>query len=201
MGLILKGGWVMVVLLGFSTTALAIIVQKIMLLKRTAIDRQYLPLLTNRLVNQSPDLVLKELRYSTQIADLIAAKTIECRQLSSDGLSAEMTQLIRQDVQSLSSKMNVLSMIITASPVMGLLGTVLGLMEVFSVISVEGVGKAALLSAGISKALITTVGGLSLAIPLMFVHQWLSDCINNRINEWDNIPSQVLLAINRQSTK
>ena len=64
-------------------------------------------------------------------------------------------------------------MVATIAPVLGLLGTVLGLMDVFAVLAVEGVGDAQLLSAGISKAL-TTVAGLSLAIPLIFVHQLLT---------------------------
>ena len=64
-------------------------------------------------------------------------------------------------------------------------------MDVFSVIAIEGVGKAELLSAGISKALVTTVAGLSLAIPLMFIHQMIHEKINKRLDEWNNIPVQL----------
>ena len=48
-------------------------------------------------------------------------------------------------------------------------------------------GDAQELSAGISKALVTTVAGLSLAIPLMFIHQFLSSKISQRLDEWDQI--------------
>ena len=87
-------------------------------------------------------------------------------------------------------------MIITTAPVLGLLGTVLGLMDVFSVIAVEGTGQAELLSAGISKALVTTVTGLSLAIPLMFIHQFIEDKIDERLDEWNTVAVQLVAFLN-----
>ena len=55
---------------------------------------------------------------------------------------------------------------------MGLLGTVLGMIKVFQVISVEGVGNAAGLSGGISEALITTAAGLTVAIPALIMYRY-----------------------------
>ena len=95
-------------------------------------------------------------------------------------------------MQIIKSKIGFISMVATISPVLGLLGTVLGLMDVFSVLAVEGVGNAQLLSGGISKALITTVAGLSLAIPLMFVHQLLTQKVEKRLDQWDRIPTQLV---------
>ena len=84
---------------------------------------------------------------------------------------------------------------------MGLLGTVLGLMDVFSVIATQGAGQAELLSAGISKALVTTVAGLSLSIPLMFVNQYLQTKINHRMDEWDVIPQQIVAFCKQKQVK
>ncbi len=60
------------------------------------------------------------------------------------------------------------------SPLLGLLGTVLGMIEAFNVIAVQGVGTPATLGGGISEALITTAAGLSVAVPMILAHRYLS---------------------------
>ncbi len=66
--------------------------------------------------------------------------------------------------------LNTLGTIAAISPLLGLLGTVIGMIQVFSVITSVGVGDPGELAGGISKALITTAAGLSVAIPsLIFV--------------------------------
>lgn len=147
-------------------------------------------------MTDGPEKVSVKLKKSRQLAGKIAAKSIEKYASSEATLSSEITELTKKDVQELTSKMNLLSMIITSAPVLGLLGTVLGLMDVFSVIAVEGSGQAELLSAGISKALVTTVTGLSLAIPLMFIHQFIGDKIDERLDEWDAIAVQLVAFLN-----
>ena len=69
------------------------------------------------------------------------------------------------------------------SPLLGLLGTVLGMVEVFDVISVLGLGQATALSKGISEALVTTITGLSIAIPSLTSHNYLSKAVENRVIE------------------
>ena len=57
-------------------------------------------------------------------------------------------------------------------PCWGLLGTVIGMIDVFTVIMLEGTGNAGVLAGGISKALITTAAGLSVAIPSVIFHRY-----------------------------
>jgi len=196
MGFMMNGGWVMVVLLGLSVTSLAIVLQKIVLLKSTKISPNFVHSLKAKLMTDGPDEVWKKLKNSRKLVGKIAAKSIEKHASSEASLSSEITELTKKDVEELTSKMNLLSMIITTAPVLGLLGTVLGLMDVFSVIAVEGTGQAELLSAGISKALVTTVTGLSLAIPLMFIHQFIGDKIDERLDEWNTIAVQLVTFLN-----
>ncbi|MDQ6990484.1 MAG: MotA/TolQ/ExbB proton channel family protein [Mariprofundaceae bacterium] len=77
----------------------------------------------------------------------------------------------RQEVAHLDRYIGVLGVIAASSPLLGLLGTVIGMIEVFQVISIEGVGKADVLAGGISKALNTTAAGLSVAIPAMVAYR------------------------------
>ncbi len=70
--------------------------------------------------------------------------------------------------------LGLLATIANVSPLLGLLGTVLGMINAFNVIAVEGVGTPATLGGGISEALITTAAGLSVAVPMLLVHRYLS---------------------------
>lgn len=67
-----------------------------------------------------------------------------------------------------------LSTIATITPLMGLLGTVLGMIRAFNVIAMHGMGTPATLGGGISEALITTASGMTVAIPVILAHRYLS---------------------------
>jgi biopolymer transport protein ExbB len=69
--------------------------------------------------------------------------------------------------------LGLLGTIANIAPLIGLLGTVLGMIEAFDVISHEGVGSPATLGGGISQALITTAAGLTVAVPMILVHRYL----------------------------
>ncbi|MDC1085333.1 MotA/TolQ/ExbB proton channel family protein, partial [Pseudomonadales bacterium] len=64
--------------------------------------------------------------------------------------------------------LNTLGTVAAVTPLLGLLGTVIGMIKVFTAIKLEGTGNAAVLAGGISEALITTAAGLSVAIPSLF---------------------------------
>jgi biopolymer transport protein ExbB len=70
--------------------------------------------------------------------------------------------------------LGLLNTIATLSPLLGLLGTVLGMIQAFNVIATQGVGTPATLGGGISQALLTTAAGLSVAIPVILLHRYLS---------------------------
>ncbi|MDW7646233.1 MAG: MotA/TolQ/ExbB proton channel family protein [Desulfuromonadales bacterium] len=70
--------------------------------------------------------------------------------------------------------LGLLGTIATISPLLGLLGTVLGMIRAFTVIAVQGVGTPATLGGGISEALITTAAGLTVAIPVILFHKYLT---------------------------
>jgi len=78
-----------------------------------------------------------------------------------------------------------LATIANISPLLGLLGTVLGMIKAFTVISVEGVGTPATLGGGISEALITTAAGLSVAIPALLIHKFLTSRVDRILLEME----------------
>ena len=68
--------------------------------------------------------------------------------------------------------LNALGTVAAITPLLGLLGTVIGMIKVFSAIRLEGTGNAAVLAGGISEALITTAAGLTVAIPSLFFYRF-----------------------------
>ena len=87
----------------------------------------------------------------------------------------------RQVVHELERYLNTLGTIANISPLLGLLGTVIGMIKVFTAITDAGVGNPAILAGGISEALITTAAGLSVAIPAVIFHRYLSGRVDKLV--------------------
>jgi biopolymer transport protein ExbB len=96
---------------------------------------------------------------------------------------AEIKELIedqgRQEVRQLERGLTLLETIAVSSPLLGLLGTVLGMIQVFTVIQEQGIGQASALSGGISEALVTTVTGLFIGIPVLFAYNMFTKRAEN----------------------
>ncbi len=84
----------------------------------------------------------------------------------------------RQEVAHLDRFIGILGVIAAISPLLGLLGTVIGMIEVFQQISLVGVGKADVLAGGISTALNTTAAGLTVAIPAMVAYRYFESRVD-----------------------
>ena len=98
-------------------------------------------------------------------------------QVRCDGKSAMQDLLfveVKQVAHELERYLSTLGSMAAITPLLGLLGTVIGMIKVFSAIQAAGLGEASLLAGGISEALVTTAAGLSVAIPALFMHRFLS---------------------------
>ena len=99
----------------------------------------------------------------------------------------------REEVHAMERKMNVLDGIVTLAPLLGLLGTVTGLIKNFQVLSAfAGLTTPAQLSGGIAEAMITTAAGLIVAAPLMLIYSWLSVIIDDKVAEMDRRAAELL---------
>jgi biopolymer transport protein ExbB len=106
--------------------------------------------------------------------------------LSNRQSSREVTREAIEDVGrhvsvELERNLNTLGTIAAISPLVGLLGTVIGMIKVFAVITTEGVGNPETLAGGISEALITTAAGLVIAIPSVIFYRYFRGKINKLV--------------------
>ncbi len=103
----------------------------------------------------------------------------------------------RQEIRTLKRGLVALEAIAAVAPLMGLLGTVLGMVQVFAVIKEQGIGQTAALSGGISQALLTTVAGLFIGIPVLLFYYYFSQKANNLILDIEKYTNELLEKIYR----
>jgi len=90
--------------------------------------------------------------------------------LPAETLSARAAEIASRELRLQQQKAYALNVVATIAPIVGLLGTVVGMIEAFHVIAFNGMGDPALLAGGISKALVNTAAGLSVALPSLAMH-------------------------------
>ncbi len=103
----------------------------------------------------------------------------------------------RQEIRTLERGLVVLETIAAIAPLMGLLGTVLGMVEVFSVIKDQGIGQTAALSGGISEALLTTVVGLFIGIPTLVAYNYFTSKSESLILDIEKYSNELVQKIVR----
>ena len=190
---IVKGGWVMVPIIACSIFALAIIIERFYSLTPNKIHPEDFvskikKLLTKDKINQA---IAACNSNNSPIAIILEAGILK-RSRYRDQIKEAIEHAGRQEAGKLQRYLTVLATIANITPLLGLLGTVIGMIKVFQVISVQGVGKPAALASGISEALITTAAGLIIAIPTVVFYNYFYKKTNNYILEMENSSIELL---------
>lgn len=171
-----KGGPVMYPLLLCSIIALAVIIEKLITLRRKkVIVPEVVGVLNN--IKEPGDMGLALSiceKHKGPFANIIRLG-LENYDLSREELKETLSDQGRQEVHQLEKGLIFLETIGAIAPLLGLLGTVTGILRVFNVISVQGVGQATALAGGISEALITTIAGLFIGIPAVFMYNYFAN--------------------------
>lgn len=123
---------------------------------------------------------IKDLRATSPLGMILAAGLVN-RNHSREIMKESIEEVGRHVAHDLERFLNSLGTIASISPLLGLLGTVIGMIKVFTVITSMGVGDPSILSEGISEALITTAAGLSVAIPSLMFHRYFRGRIDGLI--------------------
>jgi len=107
----------------------------------------------------------------------------------------------RQEATRLTRRLGVLETVAAVSPLLGLLGTVIGMIRVFSSISQTGLSNPEVLSSGISEAMVTTAAGLIIGIPALVAYNWLNGRADRIIFDLEYYSSKVLDTLRRRQAK
>lgn len=118
------------------------------------------------------------------VARVIAAG-LDCRQMDREDMENALQEAILREVPAMERFLSTLGMLAAIAPLLGLLGTVTGMIDTFHVITQHGTGDPRMMSGGISEALVTTMLGLSVAIPIMLAHTLLHRGVDKLIGEME----------------
>ncbi len=168
-----SGGWLMVPILLCSVIAAAISGERLWSLQRKRVlPDNLLPQTWTMLKNNDMDSQkLRELRSGSALGSVLATGIANARR-GRDVMKQAMEEASSQVSHELERYLTALGIIASIAPLLGLLGTVVGMIKVFTELMSEGAGNANLLAGGISQALITTAAGLSIAIPALMFHRF-----------------------------
>jgi biopolymer transport protein ExbB len=189
----IKGGPVMIPLAILSVLGVAVTIEKIIALRVSRVIQRDI-INTIESVNTPSDIPMAVKiceRYNTPFANVIRSGLEEAGEPLAI-VRQVMEDTGRRETKRLERYLVLLATVAAASPLLGLLGTVLGMIKVFSVISIAGVGQAGLLSGGIAQALITTAFGLSIGIPALIAYNLLDTRVDTLVVRVDTYAHQLL---------
>jgi biopolymer transport protein ExbB len=171
--LIKAGGWLMLPIILCSIVALAIIVERFWSLQRARVAPANLvsDIWQQARKGKLDTGKLTELRSGSPLGRVLAAGLININQ-ERHVMKEAIEETGRHVVSELERYLNALGTIAAISPLLGLLGTVVAMVKIFTAIGAVGTGNTAALASGISEALITTVAGLSVAIPALMFYRF-----------------------------
>ena len=190
---IVKGGWLMAPILLCSVIALAITIERFYNLREPKIHPQDFvtkmkKLLNQRKINEAIAICSNSFSPISRIMETGILKIGSCR----DEIKEAIEHAGKRESSNLRKYLAVLATIAGISPLLGLLGTVTGMIKAFQVIAVKGVGHPTALAGGISEALITTAAGLVVAIPTLVAHNYFFKQANSYILEMENTSMELL---------
>lgn len=199
--IIKSGGWLMAPLVLCSVAVVAIVAERLWTLQTRRVAPEHLAAqVWNWLKSGELDEErLQALRAGSPLGRILAAG-LEQRRAPREVMNEAIEDTGRHVVHELDRYLITLGTVATISPLLGLLGTVLGIIHVFAAISTAGLGNPAALASGISQALITTVAGLTVAIPAYILYRYLRGRVDELVDRMEQETARLMNAVRGAET-
>ncbi len=184
--LIKAGGWVMLPIIVLAVIAAAIVIERFWSLRSKDIlppglGEEVREWARGRQLDPSH---IEVLRRNSPLGEILAA-ALDMRYRPRELIKERVEDVARHVMHQLERFMNTLGTIAAVSPLLGLLGTVFGMIQMFLKIVTSGVGDVNALAGGIGQALISTAGGLCVAIPAVMFHRYFRGRIAEYVVEME----------------
>ncbi|WP_180059024.1 MULTISPECIES: MotA/TolQ/ExbB proton channel family protein [unclassified Acinetobacter] len=181
--LVKAGGWLMIPLVICSIFTVAITIERFIRLKKSMV----LPKDLMMNVNTSVKDVVQQLKQSPTLQQSTLGRVLDAGYASKDQneqyARAQMEVTASQEIGYLEKNINFLGTLSAVAPLLGLLGTVIGIIEAFLMIDIGTNSDPVLMMPGISKALITTAAGMLIAVPALFAHRYFQRLVQEYVAE------------------
>ncbi len=184
---VLKGGSIVWPILAILAVGLVLVFERIVFLLRNRMDADGL---TRRMASMAAEQdwgACKKAcaQYAGKPVARVMAAGLDCCHMPREAMENALQEAILREVPPMERFLSTLGMLAAIAPLMGLLGTVTGMIDTFHVITQFGTGDPRMMSGGISEALVTTMLGLSVAIPIMLAHTLLNRAVDKRIGQME----------------
>ncbi|WP_180102897.1 MotA/TolQ/ExbB proton channel family protein [Acinetobacter sp. YH12126] len=181
--LVKAGGWLMIPLVICSIFTVAITIERFIRLKKSMV----LPKDLMMNVNTSVKDVVQQLKQSPTLQQSTLGRVLGAGYAGKDQneqyARAQMEVTASQEIGYLEKNINFLGTLSAVAPLLGLLGTVIGIIEAFLMIDIGTNSDPVLMMPGISKALITTAAGMLIAVPALFAHRYFQRLVQEYVAE------------------
>jgi len=188
-----------------ALVALLIVINRIVFLNR--VNRNTAKYMTefNRLAaagdwEQCEALVMRHKGQHSPVNHVLEAG-VRARDEDRETLESILQEAILREMPRVERGLSVLAILGVVAPLLGLLGTVTGMIDTFRVITLFGTGDPKLMSGGISEALVTTMFGLAVAIPIMLLHTYLARRANHIIGQMEEKAVALVNIIEKQKAE
>ena len=197
--LFLKGGILMYPIAFCSIIAVGIFLERMWVLRRgRVLPRDFLIEVEDLVMRRKrPEAISLCKRNNSSIAHVVRVG-IENYGKKRDVIKEKIEEVGRREAASLERYINVIGTIAGVSPLLGLLGTVSGMIKSFNIISLQGVADPTSLAGGISEALITTAAGLVVAIPTFVIYRYLTNKADSLILEMEENSIRMVDLVKRE---
>jgi len=184
--IIKSGGWMMLPIILCSIAAMAIIVERFWSLqKKKILPPELVPQVWRLSRDKKLDeITLRRLKTSSPLGCVLAAGLAN-KNHGRDVMKECIEEAGRRVVHDLDRFLNTLGTIAQIGPLLGLLGTVFGMIDIFSSLMQHGSGDPTVLAGGISVALITTAAGLTVGIPSLIFHRYFERLVDEYVVEME----------------
>ena len=199
--LIKAGGWLMAPLLACSLAATIIIFERLLALRRARVlPEQLVAILRRWSERRAVDREdLDALALDSPLGRIVAAG-LDYRGHGREILRERVEDTGRHVTHQLERFLNALGTIAAISPLLGLLGTVAGMIKIFQIVSVQGNSNFSLLSVGIAEALVTTAAGLTVAIPSLLFYRYFHSRVDELVVRMEQETFELIDLLDADST-
>jgi biopolymer transport protein ExbB len=200
--MILAGGYMMIPIILASLVGLTVVIERIIVLQHQKI---VVPEIAGAVetLDASPSLAVAAAICNRQPGPFANIVKVGLEHSDNDWtiIRDVLEEAGRQEATLLTRRLGVLETVAAVSPLLGLLGTVLGMIRVFANISGSGMGNPEVLAAGISEAMVTTAAGLVIGIPSLVAYNWLNSRADRIIFDLEKYSSKVLDVLRRRQDR
>ena len=181
--LVKAGGWLMLPLILCSIFTVAISVERFIRLKRSAVLPQGLLLKQGASIEEVTQQLQQKDGLQHSALGRIFTEGLAAKAQGEQYARAQMEATASQEISYLEKNINFIGTLSAVAPLLGLLGTVLGIIESFLVIDMGSGSNPTLMIPGISKALITTAAGMLIAVPALFAYRYFQRLVQEYVAE------------------